>query len=89
MATFTLELLGWIGAALIILPYFLLTEQKLKSNSVEYQAMNLIGSVLVGFNAYFNRAYPSLVINAIWVIIALFGIEKLFEKSLRTRLRKK
>jgi len=81
MAGLAVEVMGWTGAFLLLLAYFLLTKKKISSKSLHYQGMNLVGSVLVGVNAFFNGAYPSLMINVIWLIIAFWGIEKFFHKG--------
>ena len=80
MADIIIELVGWIGAFFIVSAYFLLTKRKIKAKSIKYQLPNLIGSVMVAINAYFNMAFPSMVINLIWIMIAIWGIEQYFEE---------
>jgi len=72
------EIFGWIGAILLILAYFLITHHELDSKSKIYQGMNLFGSIFVGINAIFNRAYPSFIINLIWLFIGIYGFYKIF-----------
>lgn len=78
MASIIIEVIGWIGAILILLAYFLLTHRDLTSRSKLYQWLNLIGSLFVGLNAIFNRAYPSFAINLFWLLIAIYGLSKAF-----------
>ncbi len=81
------EIIGWIGAVLIILAYFLLTHHDLTSRSKIYQGMNLIGSVLLAINLFFNQAYPSLAINVVWFFIAIYGFYNIFKNKIKKRKR--
>jgi len=74
MANLLVEIAGWIGAALVVMAYFLLTYRKLDRESKIYHGMNLVGAVLVGVNAVINQAYPSAAINAMWGVIAIYGL---------------
>lgn len=83
MAKIIIEIVGWIGAVLILLAYFLITHKDISARSKPYQIMNLIGSILVGVNAFFNRAYPSFIINFIWMVIAIYGFYHIYNHSKR------
>ena len=75
-----IEVLGWIGAILIALAYFLLVHHDLSSRSKPYQWMNLVGAALLGINTFANSAFPSLTINIVWILIAIYGLTKSFRK---------
>lgn len=70
------EIIGWIGAVLIVGAYYLNISGKLKSTSSAYIICNLIGGVFFIINTYAHKAYPSVLVNVIWVIIALAAILK-------------
>lgn len=70
------DIVGWIGAALVIIAYFLVSTKKLPPTSVTYQLMNLIGALGVGINVFTQKAYPSLAIQIMWAAIAIFGLYK-------------
>jgi Na+-translocating ferredoxin:NAD+ oxidoreductase RnfD subunit len=72
-----IDLLGWLGAGLILLGYFLVSTKRDKATGVRYQLINLIGGVALIINAYFKGAMPFVFLNSVWVIIA---IRVLFEK---------
>lgn len=46
------EIIGWIGAGLIVLDYFLLSTKKVSSSSKIYHTLNLLGAIGIGINAY-------------------------------------
>jgi hypothetical protein len=74
MANLLIEIVGWIGAALVVIAYFLITYKKLDRESKIYHAMNLVGGLLTGVNAVINQAYPSAAINVMWVVVAIYGL---------------
>jgi hypothetical protein len=68
------DALGWIGAAALLVAYAMVSHKKLEGDSIVYQALNIIGSLLLAVNTVFYRAYPSSFVNMIWIGIAVFSI---------------
>jgi hypothetical protein len=66
--------LGWIGSLLVIGAYGLNSYQKIKSDSLVFQLMNLVGGVLLIINSAYKEAYPFTFINTVWVLIAIPAI---------------
>lgn len=69
-----IDVIGWFGAALVVIAYLLLTLRKIKSKSRLYQLLNLFGGAGVLINSAVYHAFPSVVINALWILIAIFGL---------------
>ena len=69
-----IEIIGWIGAVLIVGSYFLNINGKLKSNSLVYIVSNLLGGIFFTINTLVHQAYPSMIVNIIWVIIAIAAL---------------
>ena len=67
-------IVGWIGAFLLLLAYFLLIHKDLTSRSKMYQWMNIAGALLLSVNTFFIGAYPSFVTNALWFLVGLYGM---------------
>ena len=65
-----LELIGWLGAGLLLLGFALNLFQKIKANSTSYLLLNLFGSLLLLYNAYQNSAFPFVTVNFVWVIFS-------------------
>ena len=63
------EAAGWIGAALILLAYLLLSMGKLTGQSPLYQGMNIVGAAGFIVNGWWHGALPSAVLNVIWMMI--------------------
>ena len=70
------EVAGWSGAAIYIFAYFLLTMDVVSTRKVMYHLMNAVGGVLVCANALLMGDRPVLVLNFLWMLIALFAIGK-------------
>jgi hypothetical protein len=70
------EAIGWIGAVLIVGAYFLNINGKLKSSSMAYVTSNLLGGIFFTVNTLVHGAYPSMIVNIIWVMIAMAALLK-------------
>lgn len=64
------DILGWIGSAAVISAYALISLNKLNSRSRVYQVLNLAGSLCLVVNTAYYRAYPSTLVNVVWLVIA-------------------
>ena len=71
-----IEMMGWIASVLIVGSYALNITGKLPASSKIYVLANIIGGVFFVVNTYFHKAYPSMFVNVIWVIIAIYMISK-------------
>ena len=71
-----IELLGWIGSVLIVGSYALNITGKLPASSKIYVLANIIGGIFFVVNTNYHQAYPSMFVNVIWVIIAIYMISK-------------
>jgi hypothetical protein len=80
MALF-INILGWFGAVLVVLAYYMLVTKHVKVNSYTYELMNFFGAVFVGANVFYLSAWPSLFIQVVWGIIAILGLYKLIFKK--------
>jgi len=74
MLRYTIEIVGWLAAALMLSAYLLLTSGRLSSRSNLYHWMNVLSGAGFVINSGWNGAYPSAFINVIWIAIALYGL---------------
>ena len=70
------QIVGWIGAFLVVLAYFLVSYKKVQGDSMVYQLMNLVGAIGVGINTSYQEAWPSFAIQIVWGIIAIVALVK-------------
>jgi len=71
---FAIDVIGWIGAAVLIYAYWLVSTQRAPGDSRTYQVLNLVGAILVLANSLWNGAYPSVGVNAVWIAIGLHAL---------------
>lgn len=71
-----IEVLGWIASVLIVGSYALNITGKLAANSKTYVVANLVGGLFFVLNTYYHQAYPSMLVNIVWVIIAIVMLSK-------------
>ncbi len=80
------EVLGWIGAAAILLGYFLFSIGRIQ-NGVKYQLINLIGAASLFTNALVNESWPFVILNAVWSATAVYALARLWLVSRASRRR--
>lgn len=69
-----LEIVGWIGAVLILLAYGLLTKGHIKSFSRSYNTLNLFGGVLLLLSAASHGAIAVGTLNGLFALIAAWAL---------------
>jgi hypothetical protein len=72
-----IEIIGWAGAAMILVAYLLLSAGRLEARSTTYQGLNLVGAIAFVVNSGWNGAIPSATLNVIWAGIALFALVRM------------
>lgn len=76
------DLIGFAGAAAIVVVYFANQQRWLKSEDWRYPFGNLAGASLILVSLFFEWNFPSVVIEIFWIMISLYGMAK----ALRERL---
>ena len=76
MDVLLIDALGWIGSFLLIFAYVGVSQKRLDPQSITYQSLNLMGSILLIVNTFYYGAFPSTAVNIIWVGIGIFYVLK-------------
>jgi hypothetical protein len=71
---FTIELIGWVSALLILGSYILVSSGKLTGQSRLYQWMNVVGAAGFVVNTWWHGALPSAVLNVVWCLVGLLAL---------------
>jgi hypothetical protein len=69
-----MEVVGWIGAVLILGGYAMLTAGRVTAKSISYQLANVVGAAGFIANSSWNGAWPSAILNVIWVGIGVAAL---------------
>ena len=75
------EIVGWTGAALILLAYLLVTIGRLTGQSLAFQWMNLLGAAGFVVNGWWHGALPSASLNVVWMLIAAVALWQLWKRN--------
>ena len=65
---------GWLGAIMLLLAYLLVSTKRAGGTSIRYQGLNVVGSLLVGANAFYYTALPSFSVNVVWILIGVAAL---------------
>ena len=71
------EIAGWVGMVLILGAYAGISTQTLSLDTLTYQALNAAGALLLIYSTYTTRSYPVMVLNVVWLAIALLALARL------------
>ena len=74
------EVVGWLGALLILLAYLLLSAGKFTGQSLVYQGMNIVGAAGFVINGWWHRAIPSAALNVLWLLIGGVATWRILKK---------
>ena len=69
-----IDIIGWLGSILVVAAYALNIYGKLSSESTPYYALNISGSAGLIVNTLYHHAIPPMVVNVVWIGIALVAI---------------
>ncbi|WP_239069509.1 MULTISPECIES: hypothetical protein [unclassified Streptomyces] len=69
-----LAAIGWAGAAFLLAAYALVSAERIRAGGVAFQLLNLFGAAALTANSAYHRAWPSAVLNLIWIVIGTAAI---------------
>lgn len=69
--------IGWLGSILYIIAYFLLVRGSISAEKSTYHILNGLGGTCLIINALSYNDFPNVVVNALWVVMAVFMLYKL------------
>jgi len=76
-----IDIVGWVGAVALLTAYIFVSTRRMEGDSASYQLLNLGGSGFLMVNSFFYGAYPSSIVNIVWISIAIFALFKKKFKS--------
>ena len=85
MVTILVDVLGWAGAASLLLAYGLTSAGRLPSEEARFQLLNLFGALALTANSAYHGAWPSAALNIVWIGIGLAALVR--GRRRRTRAR--
>lgn len=74
------DVLGTLGVGVIVVTYLLLQLGRIKSNQLVYSLLNGLGAAFILISLYYEFNLPSVIVEAFWLVISIFGILKYLVK---------
>jgi formate hydrogenlyase subunit 3/multisubunit Na+/H+ antiporter MnhD subunit len=71
-----IDIIGWIGAVLVLLAYALVSTHRVRAQSPAYQWLNIAGALGLVVNSGWNGAIPSAVVNLVWIGIGVYALRQ-------------
>lgn len=68
---YMLEIIGIIGALIILYTFVMNQLEKLSADSFRYDFLNLVGSAILVYYAFALGSLPFLIINGVWMLLSL------------------
>lgn len=69
-------ILGWVGAALLVAAYGLVSVGRLAGIGGPFQVLNVVGGVALTINTGWHGAWPSAALNVVWVVVGLGALTR-------------
>ena len=69
--------IGSIGVFMILLAYFLNVTHKIKSNSLLFVLLNLIGAIMACVASVLIDYLPFVILEATWAAVSVFALIRL------------
>jgi hypothetical protein len=66
--------LGFIGVSLLLLAFFLNLFQMLRSDSLVYISLNLVGPGLACYSSWLIQFMPFVLLEGVWAIVAAVAL---------------
>ncbi|MEM9263645.1 MAG: hypothetical protein AAGA22_08710 [Pseudomonadota bacterium] len=82
---FIFDAIGIFGVILVLMSYFLLQAERLRSDGVRYLLMNAIGAVLILVSLLKTFNLASFVIEICWLAISVYGLVRVAMRSGKDR----
>ena len=71
---FVYNVIGTLGAILVLLGFYRTSIGKWKNRSFIYELDNLVGALLLVIYQFHHHAFISVVVNVIWAAVAFAGL---------------
>jgi hypothetical protein len=74
------QIIGGLGLFLILCAFFFMQRGKITNKDLLYNILNSSGGVLLGTYSVYYKAWFSVILNVLWVLVAIFYLYKNKEK---------
>lgn len=77
------DVIGNLGAILILASYFLVQIGKMSATGIAYTGLNGLGAAFIMFSLLFDFNMSAFVVEVFWLLISLVGMARIFRNRRR------
>jgi hypothetical protein len=70
------NLLGWVGAGIMLYGYTMVSTSRMAGDGMPYQAINLAGSIALMLNSAHHSAWTRAILNVVWGVIGVVAVAR-------------
>ena len=75
------DVVGIGGVAIILVVYYLLQVERMRSDDLVYSVTNLLGALMIVVSLTYQFNLASFIIEIFWIAISLIGIVRYYRKK--------
>jgi hypothetical protein len=75
------QIVSVLGAVMILLPFAASQVGRMKTTSLAYQLLNLIGSTALTVVAVLERQYGFILLEGTWAVMSVVGLARQLQRS--------
>lgn len=72
---------GFVGVAILLVAFFLNLKEVIKSDSMLYLTLNIVGSGIACYASVLLKYIPFIILEGSWMLVSLFGLIQYFRKQ--------
>jgi hypothetical protein len=80
----TSDLVATVGVGLLLIAFFLQAFKIIRAEDPIYALLNLFGATIAGYSAWMIGFIPFVILEAVWVFVAVFSLFKNFKSKRST-----
>jgi hypothetical protein len=70
------ETLGSIGVSILLIAFFLNMRKLVKTESLLYSILNLLGAGLATYASWLIHYFPFVILEGVWTVLSLVAVMK-------------
>jgi VIT1/CCC1 family predicted Fe2+/Mn2+ transporter len=74
MSSLIPDVVGVVGAIILMIAFLLLQLGRLSSNDISYSILNAVGAGLIVFSLFYNFNLSAFIVELFWIAISLLGL---------------
>lgn len=82
------DVIATIGITILLAAFVLNSRNMISADRKFYNILNIIGATLCGISAYMISFYPFVILEGVWVIVAVIALRKSVPRGTSSQIDK-